>query len=413
MTAVASPALVPPAKATVAPPTVLFTAFEPSGDDHASAVIAELKRRNPNLPIFAWGGRRMERAGATIVELTGEDAVMGMPGIAKIIEHKRINQRIDAWLAENPTALHIPVDSPAANTPICEISKKHGCRVVHLVAPQIWAWGRWRIHKLRRVTDLVLCMLPFEPEFFARRDVPARFIGHFLFDHPVDPVALDARSAGFGSGSPRIAMMPGSRPDELERHFPVLLDVFAAIKGRHTKAVGVVAATSERVADRLRSIAEAHGGMPESLTIVVQDTDAVVRWCEIALVKSGTVTLQVAKQLRPMVVFYKKANPVFYMLARSILATKVFSLPNVIARRRIVPEFIPHYGSADPITATAERLLNDLTFAAQQKKDIEAMIASFGPGHAAERAADAIEEVLGLRPVQRDQPGPRPAAAAV
>jgi lipid-A-disaccharide synthase len=379
------------------PRGLLFTAFEPSGDDHASAVIGELRRRHPALPIFAWGGPKMERAGATIIERTGDDAVMGVPGISKIIQHQRINQRIDAWLAEHRVDAHVPVDSPAANMPICEIAKRHGTRVVHLVAPQIWAWGRWRIHRLRRLTDLVLCMLHFEPAFFERRRVPARFIGHFLFDQMPDPAMLDRRAATFGDGSPRIAMMPGSRPDELERHLPVILDAFRALKKLHPGAVGVMAATSDRVADLLKRLAERRGGVPEDVRFVVQDTDAVIRWCEIALVKSGTVTLQVARQRRPMVVFYKKSNPLFYLLARSVLATSVFSLPNVLARRRIVPEFIPLFAGAGPVVKAAHTLLTDSAARERQLTDLDRVIETFRGANAARLAADAIEEVIGLR----------------
>jgi lipid-A-disaccharide synthase len=386
-----------PRPATGDGPVLLFTAFEPSGDDHASAVIGELRRRHPDLVMYAWGGPKMERAGATVVERTGDDAVMGMPGISKIIEHKKINQRIDTWLGANRVTLHIPVDSPAANGPICEIAKRHGVKVVHLVAPQIWAWGRWRIHKLRRITDMVLCMLPFEPVFFERRRVPARFIGHFLFDKPVDGAELDRRASVFGDGEPRIAMMPGSRPDELKRNFPLLLDTYRALKKRHPGAVGVVAATSDRVAANLKAMAEeTHAGWPESLRMVVQDTDAVVRWCHIALVKSGTVTLQVARQGKPMVVFYKKSNPLFFLLARAVMSTRVFSLPNVLARRRIVPEFVPHFGGPGPIVRAAHELLTRPEKAAKQRADIEAVLAQFRSITASKAAADAIEEFAGI-----------------
>lgn len=378
-------------------PLVLFTAFEPSGDDHAATVIAELRRRHPALRIFAWGGPKMERAGATIVERTGEDAVMGLPGVAKVLEHLRINARIDAFMAANQVTLHVPVDSPSANVSICAIAKKRGIKVVHLVAPQIWAWGRWRIHKLRRLTDMVLCILPFEEEFFRKRYVPARFIGHFLFDTPVDPAEIDRRAASFGDGEPRIAMMPGSRPDELRRHFPVLLDAFRALTARFPGARGVVAATNERVAGELKDAANRHGGWPENLKVVERDTDAVVRWCQIALVKSGTVTMQVAKQLRPMVVFYKKSNPLLFFLARLILSTRVFSLPNVLARKRIIPEFIPHFGGSAPIVREAEKLIESPTLADQQRRDLAAVLAPFQGRHASVAAADAIEEFAGLR----------------
>ncbi len=387
-------------------PSVLFTAFEPSGDDHASAVIAELRRRHPKLPMFAWGGRHMARAGATIVEHTGDDAVMGMPGLQKIMEHKRINQRIDAWLGQHKMALHVPVDSPAANTPICEIARRHGVRVVHLVAPQIWAWGRWRIGRLRRLTDLVLCMLPFETGFFTKRRVPAKFIGHFLFDKALDLEALDRRVAALPDGPVRIAMMPGSRPDELKCHFPTLLGAFRMIRQTHPEAVGVVAATSDSVSDLLRQMAAEDGGWPEGLSILVRDTDTVIRWCTLALVKSGTVTLQVAKQRRPMVVFYQKTNPGFFVAAKFIVATKVFSLPNVLAGKRIVPELIPYFGGPKALVREAERLIRDPAEVAGQREEIEKVLATFAGINAAGRAADAIEEVLGLsKPAGASAPG--------
>ncbi|HHN78407.1 MAG TPA: lipid-A-disaccharide synthase, partial [Phycisphaerales bacterium] len=143
-----------------AEPAILFTGFEPSGDDHASAVIAELRRRHPGLRMYAWGGPKMGQAGAEIIEETGKDAVMGLPGLSKVLEHRRINQRIAAWLDRNPVRVHVPIDSPAANFPICKMARKRGVKVVHLVAPQVWAWGKWRVNKLRRLTDFVCCLLP-------------------------------------------------------------------------------------------------------------------------------------------------------------------------------------------------------------------------------------------------------------
>lgn len=335
----------------------------------------------------------MEKAGATIIRRTGEDAVMGVPGLAKIREHQKINADVDRWLAANPVAVHVPVDSPAANFPLCEISKKHGIKVVHLVAPQIWAWGRWRIHKLRRRTDMVLCLLPFEQRFFERRDVPAKFIGHVLFDKPIDKADLARRALPFGDGSPKIAMMPGSRPDELHRHFPVLLEAFAAIRRAHPGARGVVAATNPNVANLLKDLARLEGGWPDGLTIAVQETDAIIQWCDLALVKSGTITLQVTRQLKPMVVFYKKANPLFFLLVRAILSTRLFSLPNVIASKRIVPEFIPHWGGGEPIAEEALKILGSRDRQEEQINSLRNIVAQFQGFHAAELAADAIEAV--------------------
>lgn len=379
-------------------PTLLFTAFEPSGDDHASAVIAELRARHPDLPIYAWGGPKMQRAGAQLVAQTGHDAVMGLPGLAKIREHHRINAQIDEWMAAHPVTVHIPVDSPAANFPICAIAKRRGAKVVHLVAPQIWAWGRWRIHKLRRLTDLVLCLLPFEERFFHRRQVPARFIGHPLFDRPLDTAALAPRAAALGDGSPRVALMPGSRPAEIRKNFPLLLGAFRRLAADHPNLAGVVATTGPQVEARLRDMASSRGGWPDRLRIAPADTDAVIHWCDLALVVSGTVSLQVARQCRPMVIFYKTSPLFYFALAKWIVATKFFTLPNLVANQRIVPELIPHFGGPEPIYQAAAHLLSSPERLQQQRDHLRQLVDRFRGCNAARAAADAIESVAGLTP---------------
>ncbi|MGP1272124.1 MAG: lipid-A-disaccharide synthase [Phycisphaerales bacterium] len=376
---------------------ILFTAFEPSGDDHASAVIRVLRRRHPDLRMYAWGGPRMEAAGATVIERTGDNAVMGLPGWSKIREHQQINRRIDAWLGEHPEVrLHVPVDSPAANFPICKIAKRHRKRVVHLVAPQVWAWGPWRVNKLRRLTDLVLCLLPFEQTWFEQKRVPARFIGHPLFDETHDERALAARAAELGQGAPRVALLPGSRPAELSKNFPLLLESFRRLRTDFHGAVGVVAATNERVAEGLRADAQRLGGWPAGLEIVAGETDAVIRWCQIALTVSGTVTLQIARVGRPMVIVYKSSRLFYNLLGRWLVSAPFFTLPNLIAGREIVPELVPHFGDAEPIVEQASRLIEDESLAARQVEELRRISAKFDHLRASEAAADAIEPLIGL-----------------
>lgn len=389
------PAPTPRADPEPRPRTILFTAFEPSGDDHAAAVIAAILARAPDVRIVAWGGPKMQAAGAHIIEQTGHDAVMGLPGLKKIREHQKINDRIEKWLAANPVDLHVPVDSPAANFPICKIAKARGLRVVHLVAPQIWAWGEWRIHKLRRLTDMVLCLLPFEEKWFRERGVPARFIGHPLFDKVIDPEREDRAAADLPTGPIRLALMPGSRPGEIAKNFPLLLDAFRELSREHADLVGTIAATTPAVADRLRAMATESGGWPTNLAVLSGRTDAVIRWCTAALVVSGTVTLQIAKQERPMVVFYK-SNPLIYMvLGRWILKTEFFTLPNLIAGREIVPELVPHFAGYEPILAAARELLNAPERMARQIDELRRVCAQFAGHTAGPEAADAILQVLG------------------
>jgi len=380
-------------------PSVLFTAFEPSGDDHAAAVIAVLRDRYPKLRVYAWGGRKMQAAGAEVIQLTGDDAVMGMPGLAKIREHKRMNNAIERWLDEHPISVHIPVDSPAANFPVCKLTKNAGARVVHLVAPQLWAWAPWRIRKLRRLTDHVLCVLPFEQDWFRQRGVEATFVGHPLFDKSLDTELLDEQIAGWPRGEQNIALMPGSRPAEMRKNFPLLLAAYIKLANEHPKMRGLVAATRAEIEPQLRQIAKDAGlNWPDSLTVTHSNTDAVIRWCDLALVVSGTVTLQIAKQHKPMVIVYKLGRLVWTLLARWLIQAKFITLPNLIAGREICPELVPHFGGADPIADRAVELLEDPEAFNKQVRELEDIARVYDEQHAAENAARIIARYAGLEP---------------
>lgn len=397
------PTIAPPPKISPpgpARPGVLFTAFEPSGDDHASIVIEQLRRRNPYLRIYAWGGPKMERAGATIIERTVDSAVMGLPGVKKILDHVRINRRIEEWLDKTRIAVHVPVDSPDANFPICAMVKQRGGRVVHMVAPQLWAWREGRITKLRRLTDLVLCVLPFEEEWFLSRQVPAKFVGHPLFDHDVDLGELAELVKTWPSGTPRIALMPGSRPGEIDKCWPLLIDAFGRIRRNFPDAMGVVPTLHEGLHDRLHRVANEEGGWPENVHVVMGNTDAAIAWCDFALVASGTVTLQVAKQRKPMVTFYRPSNVIrvpYMLFGRHLFKAPFFTLPNLIANKRIVPELVPHFGDGHEIAVQAYRLMRQPGAADRQRAALDQIARQFEGKPCGLLAAESIEKIMALR----------------
>jgi lipid-A-disaccharide synthase len=380
-------------------PAVLITAFEPSGDDHAAAVIAQLRAQYPKLKIYAWGGRKMQAAGAEVVEFTGDDAVMGMPGLAKIREHKRINESIEKWLKTHRISVHVPVDSPAANFPVCKLTKAAGARVVHLVAPQLWAWAPWRIRKLRRLTDHVMCVLPFEQDWFRSRGVEATFVGHPLFDKSLDTKALDDKIQGWARGQQNIALMPGSRPGEMKKNFPLLLGAYIKLNNEHKDMHGIVAATREGIEPVLRQIArDANLAWPDSLEIRFGSTDAVVRWCDLAMVVSGTVTLQIATQHKPMVIVYKVRRLTWLLIGRWLIRTDYVTLPNLIAGREISPELVPHFGGSEPIADRVVGLLEEPEAFATQVRELEAIGRVYDEQNAAVNAARIIARYAGLEP---------------
>lgn len=378
-------------------PAVLFTAFEPSGDDHAASVITELTKSCPDLVIYGWGGRKMEAAGAQIIEFTGDDAVMGMPGLAKIKEHQRINAAIEEWLKDHDIKVHVPVDSPAANFPVCKLTKASGARIVHMVAPQLWAWAPWRIRKLRRLTDHVMCVLPFEEAWFKSRGVDATFIGHPLFDSELDTDLLDDQIKDWPKGDQKIALMPGSRPGEIRKNFPLLLGAYIKLANEHPNMRGLVAATREDLEPVLRKIGREAGlQWPDSLDITYSNTDAVIRWCDLSIVVSGTVTLQIAKQHRPMVIVYKLGRVGWTLIARWLIQTKFITLPNLIAGREIVPEMVPHFGGAEPIADRVVEFLEDSDKFNEQIQQLEEIGRVFVSENASKNAARIIANYAGV-----------------
>jgi len=378
------------------PQTIFFSAFEPSGDDLAAAVIRALRAERPRIEVVAVGGPKMADAGADVLEFTTDNPVMGLPGLRTIVEHMELNDRIEGLLASRRIDLHVPTDSPAANFPVCRITRRMDARIVHVVAPQMWAWGSWRVRKLRRLTDLVLCLLPFEPEWFRARGVPAEFIGHPIFDDPLD----ESRQ-----GDPNaIALLPGSRSREFARVFPLQLEILAALRRTRPSLRVLIAAVSSRAERELRAAAERAAGWPPNAEVLVGDVDAAIARAGFVIACSGTVSLRVARHRRPMIVVYR-VEPVGYaLIGRRLIAAEHRALPNLAAGARIVPEFIPLEGPAAPAIAAAESLLDSPEARAEQTASLDRVARLFESRTAAKDAAARILAFLDRAPEQEPEP---------
>jgi lipid-A-disaccharide synthase len=286
--------------------------------------------------------------------------------------------------------VHVPVDSPAANFPICKILRRRGVKTVHLVAPQLWAWGRWRLGKLRRLTDLVLCLLPFEEQWFNDRGIPARFIGHPAINRLIDQQELRQHMHGLPQGAPRIALFPGSRSQEARANTRLLLNAYVELQSRHQGASGLVVAASPAIAKIVRRKIKT---FPTNLHMVSHQAEAVIAWCDLALAVSGTITLEIARQCKPMIGVYK-TDLLSWLGSKLILRTPFRLLPNIIAEREIVPEFVPHAGGAGPVIREASRILSDSKHAALQSEQLKRVCLRFANKQPAREAAAHIVKVL-------------------
>jgi lipid-A-disaccharide synthase len=258
-----------------------------------------------------------------------------------------------------------------------------------LVAPQLWAWGGWRIAKLRRRTDLVLCLLPFEPEWFRSRGVSAVFIGHPVMERRLDIARLDADALRLPVGTPRIALLPGSRRHELHANLRALVDSFALLRHAHPQAACVLVAANENLRRLAQQIVPA---MPDGLHVQVGGLDGVLHWCDLALNVSGTVSLDIALHAKPMVGIYRISAPSL-AVSSLLLRSPVRLLPNIIAGRKIVPEFVPTTAGPEAFAAAADGLLRSSQAAQEARSALEAVARRFAGHDSGFEAAALIDHV--------------------
>ncbi len=373
------------------PPTLLFSSFEPSGDTLAAETIRALRRAKPQLRVFALGGPKMKSAGAELLEHTTQHGSMFLESLRQGWAHHKRLKRLRHWLQRNRIDAFVPVDSPAGNWSICRAVRRAQpqAKIVHLVAPQLWAWAPWRIRRLRRLTDHVLCLLPFEQQWLADRGVSSTFVGHPAFDPFEGPDAHDMKD--LPQGRPRLALLPGSRAGEVMRNWPTMLEAFVELRRRHPEINGVVATLDDRSETLVREATpRASCEWPEALSLVTGRTDAVLDWCDMALVASGTVTLQVTARLKPMVVMYNmKRFTVF--IGGWMVRTQTYTLPNLVSEwaglGRAVPELVPHYGAVEPVVEAVEGVLTSDDAIRRQKSILAEVAARFSGHHFNEVAA--------------------------
>jgi len=375
-------------------PTLLFTAFEPSGDAHAAPVIAQMVKTRPDVRVIALGGPAMASAGAALLEDTTARPAMLTGAFSKVAHHLAINKRLRAYLRDHRVDLHIPVDSPAANFPLCRITRKAGAKIVHLVAPQLWAWAPWRIGKLRRRTDHVLCLLPFEESYFNSRHVPATFIGHPVIHNGLVRRAAQPMPHGRNDQSPlHLVVLPGSRSAEIHHNLPSMLRMVSSIRTTTCPDLAVTVVLANR-----RAQEEAHRVIDpathEGVQFTVGHLDEALDRADVALACSGTASLDLAGAGVPMVIMYRTNPWPWFTIGFWLIRTPYRALPNVIENKRIVPEFIPHFGSDAPIQSALADLLIDPDKRCVQQQHFATMIDRFGDHDPAVRAARVINRFL-------------------
>ncbi|MBC8523579.1 hypothetical protein H8D29_06590 [PVC group bacterium] len=354
---------------------ILMTAFEPSGDALGAMAARGLKEEDSSVHIFGLGGHEMEAAGVELLAKTTHDAAMGLGAISEIKRIKKLVDLVSRWIEENKPDVVVAVDSPAANWSVCKSAKKFNRSVVHLAAPQLWAWAPWRIKKMKRLSDHVICLLPFEPQWFESRGMPATFIGHpAMSKQKVSQIPLPG-------GDPKIVLLPGSRKREIKANLPMQQIILRRICSEFPETEAVIACRGEDV-DRVKPLSK-------ELLIVGDELPSVLDWADFAINVSGTVSLHIMNSATPMIGMYK-ANLFSHLLSKVVITTPYRLLPNLIAGKQIVPEFIPCGNDAGQIAELAVELLKDKESMKNMQMKLEQEAAVYESHKPSKEAAEII-----------------------
>jgi lipid-A-disaccharide synthase len=338
-------------------PKVLISAGEASGDLYASGLVDALRRQRPDLEFFGCAGPRMQKAGVRPVVDAHSLAVVGLVEVITHIPriYGEYRKLLAAARAERPEVA-ILTDSPDFNLRVARQLKKLGIPVVYLVAPQVWAWRKGRLPLMRRVIDKLLCIFPFEPEFFGQHGIDATYIGHPL-TRLVKPSAGRAelrREFGISQGTPLIALLPGSRTGEAARHLPILLEAVERLRAASTTPPQFILAVPPGTlgANFRERISAA------SIQILEGRTWDVLVCADVALAASGTVTIEACLLGTPMVTFYR-VNNLSWWMGKALVRVPFYSMVNLVAGRRIVRELIQDQMTPESLALEALALLQD------------------------------------------------------
>jgi lipid-A-disaccharide synthase len=357
-------------------------AGEASGDLHGANLIKELFSLNNDIQIRAWGGDLMKKAGANVVKHYKELAFMGFTEVIMNIKTilKNISICKEDILQFKPDII-ILIDYPGFNLRIASFAKKQKIKVVYYISPQIWAWKENRIKRIKRDVDEMLVILPFEKDFYAKHDMKVYFVGHPLIDAIANfKIKKDFKLFNKLNDLPIIALLPGSRKQEINTILPIMLE---AVKGIEGFQIVIAAAPSIELEFYNKLIDNKH------ITIIQNETYNILSNTSAALVTSGTATLETALFNVPQLVCYK-GSTISYWLAKQLIKVKYISLVNLIMDKVIVKELIQEKCNPYEIRKYLKELLFNESTKISLNKDLQLLKEKLGGIGASEKAAKII-----------------------
>jgi lipid-A-disaccharide synthase len=369
----------------------MISCGEPSGDLYAAALATEILRADSSAVITGFGGDRLRGAGASLVGDFSGLSVTGLMEVARVLPRTYATyRRLVRDAATTRPDVFVAVDFPDFNFRLAAAVRKLGVPVVYYISPQLWAWRRGRMKTMRRIADRVLVIFPFEEAIYRDAGVPVQWVGHPLLDLATPPRPRRTFLAGLqlDPDRPVVALLPGSRRNELHAILPDLVAAATIVRARLPNVQWLVA-RAPHLPDSAFAPLERLGG---KVAVIEHATDDVLAAADVALVASGTVTVQAALHQCPMVVVYR-LSPLTYRMGKPFVHVDTYAMANLVAGRRVVPELIQEDFTPDRVASEALRVLTDPTHAAGVRGALGEVRGKLGTPGASRRAAAAVIEV--------------------
>jgi len=340
---------------------IFISACEPSADLHCGNLIQAINDKVSNnndleVEFVGLGGPNMQNAGCDLLENTVDKAAMIYNAFTQIWAYIKRVRRISAYLKSSNVDLVIVCDSPAFNFHIAKAAKKANIPVLFYVAPQLWAWAPWRIHKLRKCCDKLACILPFEQQWFSTRGIDVTFVGNPLMDE----INYDQQSsyrdyANFDPANSTVALMPGSRSAEIKNLWQPMQQIAKKLKQKYPNIKFITPAVNE---EKLQTLKQ--NQLPDlDIEYALSDVINAASQADLTLVASGSATLQVAAAGCPMIIMYQSSKIMWHLLGRWLINIRLLSLVNILAGKELCPEFMPFFRSIEPIYEKSLQLLEN------------------------------------------------------
>lgn len=367
---------------------LFISAGELSGDLHGGKLIESLKEIVPTLEIAAIGGDNMAAAGAQLLFHIRDTSFMGF---AEVIKHlpfiARLFRRTLRFIDEFKPDAVVLIDYPGFNLRLAKALHRRNIPVIYYIMPQVWAWHQSRVKKISRYTSEALCILPFEESWFNARGVRATFVGHPLLDRQ-ENAGPESDCKFFNDGAPRIALFPGSRQQEVDKHLPLMISAVQVLRQEFPDLQTAMAGALDVDLQKYQ-----HTYQFGWLTWHINSTRALIKAADVLIMASGTATLEATIYLKPFVVIYR-VSPLTYWLGKRVIKVPFITMANLIAGKRGVLELIQKDASITNIVREVRRILTDREYAEEKRTFLENVNRQLGKPGASRRAAQIIAKYL-------------------